>query len=96
MIELRLPRPGRLDGVTQVLRLGNHAVYLVTGTIDVLICNLGNSGGSYRNDEKSSKDPGKSAHGAPGGTAISSPSKAIRPSSLSNVRCASTERAANG
>ena len=96
ILELRLTCPTFLNSVAQLLGVRDHPVDLLTSAVDVLVRDFGDGRCGHDDDEKCSEDPGESFHGTLGGTTTSSPLKAIRPSSLSNVRWAWTERAASG
>ena len=62
-----------------------------------LSLDLGSGGEGHSHDEQGKQGPGVACHvGLVGSGMSTGPEEAIRPSSNSNTRCASTERAASG
>ena len=85
MVQFELACPCVLDFVAQLLRFRHHPVDCFAGSVDVVVGYLSDGRCSYNNDEKRCEDSGYPVHGELGTTTLS-PSKIIRPSSLSNMR----------
>ena len=86
--ELAWVRSGRIeeDLVSQVLRFRHYPVDCIAGAVNVIVSDLSDGWCSHSYDKKRCKESGYPVHGAWGEATAISPSKDIRPSSLSNVR----------